>query len=300
MLDVNKYICMYIYLFDRGDRLGSNLISLIAQVCYAHKYNCYIKYQNNDKNSHKYKDSIFYMTIFDFIDNFNIKLKHDSPDIEFSEHVNIEFAIQEGHELQRLTSWVTHTIKSDLITYFRDNIYNHENFMRIASEKNYTIPFDPNTTVLVHLRLDDTVHLPDYDGTVCSRHYQELMNSNRLCSFGIHWPFNRQAPLSKEKVENILSYNIRPKYPEYQTIILTSPISNTANYPYTAIKSDDASYDMFLLSMTNVVLLSRSNFSIASLAFGPKKDDVNIPSWGHMISDGLNTKYDKTNFSYFY
>lgn len=291
---------MYIYLFDRGDRLGSNLISLIAQVCYAHKNKCYIKYQNNDKNSHKYKDSIFYMTIFDFIDNFNKKLKTEIPDIELTEHVNIEFPIPDGHELQRLTSWVTHTLNSDLISYFRQHIYNHDTFLRLAKDKNYTILFNPENTVLIHLRLDDTVHLPDYDGIVCTKYYQDLMNDNRLCSFGISYPYNRQAPLSQEKIENMLTFQVRKKYPTYEKILLTSPISNTSSYPYLTIKNEDPSYDMFLLSMSKVVLLSRSNFSIASLAFGPEKSDVYIPSWGHMVCDGLNTKYDKNSFTYFY
>ena len=36
---------MYIYLFDRPDRLGSQIISYIAQILLANKYNLIIKFK---------------------------------------------------------------------------------------------------------------------------------------------------------------------------------------------------------------------------------------------------------------
>ena len=51
--------------------------------------------------------------------------------------------------------------------------------------------------------------------------------------------------------------------------------------------------------MCKVVVLSRSNFAVSSLFFSDKKK-VYCPLWGHFTSYGLDTKYDKNDFFYFY
>ena len=52
---------MYINLFDRGDRLGSNTISYISQILYAHKNNYFIRFTKN-KEEYRYHNSIFVKT----------------------------------------------------------------------------------------------------------------------------------------------------------------------------------------------------------------------------------------------
>jgi len=300
---------MHIILFDRPDRLGANIINYIAQILFAYNNKYHIKYINNNKNNYKYSDSIFVICLFNIIDNYNKnldKIKWDSiEDKDGNDGNDILITMENQHDWISIISHVSQNIQNDLISYFTSNIFNliKDDFIKLTTEKNYNnnIPFDIDKTILVHLRLDDVSNRPDYDGSICSNYYRNKMNNNQNCICEFYNSVNNQAPLSKEKLVNVIE-KAKVKYNDYKVILLASPNSNTSFLDYPVIKNDDSSYDLYLLTMCNVVILSRSTFALSSLCFtdSNKKKDVYIPLWGHFVCCGLDTIYDKNNYNYFY
>ena len=284
---------MYIILFDRGDRLGANIINYIAQILYAHKNKYIIKFNKNKKN-YRYYHSIFVKILFDYIDIFNEELykmnRYNRYNIIFSTH----------NDWIHTTSCSLQNIKTDFISYFHNNIYNHIKINFINLSYNYNIPFDINKTILVHLRLDDVTYKPDYDGSECSQYYKNKILNNEICYYELYDRVNMQAPLSKIKLENIIN-KAKKEFNGYKVILITSPNSDTSFLDYEVIKNYDESLDLYLLTMCKVVILSRSTFSLASEFFNDNKIKTYIPLWGHFVCCGLDTIYDKNNkFEYFY
>jgi hypothetical protein len=89
------------------------------------------------------------------------------------------------------------------------------------------------------------------------------------------------------------------KYSDRKVIIITNPGENISDYPYDYICSDDPSYDLFLLCNSEVIILSRSTYSVSALFFGIAKEAY-VPLWGHIPCYGLYTKYDNKKYNYFY
>jgi hypothetical protein len=278
---------MYIELFDRDDRLGANIFNYIFQILFAHHNNYHIKYSRNDL---KYNDSIFIQYLFDYIDEYN-KDKIDD---------NIKTIIPNKYNNWYYSAMfaLTNTLKiinSDLFSYFKYHIFNNIKYNQMT--KKYNVPFNPDKTILIHLRLDDTKERSDYDGRVCSNYFKDAVNNDETHYNCPNFFYNRQSPLSTEKILNQIEI-VSLKYPNYRKIIITNP-GEIHEFPYEYIQSDDPSYDLFLLTQCKVVILSRSTFALSSLFFG-NHTDVYLPIWGHTACMGLGTKYDKSNFNYFY
>jgi hypothetical protein len=89
------------------------------------------------------------------------------------------------------------------------------------------------------------------------------------------------------------------KYPDYEVVIITSPGNYGTGFSYRSIRSNDENLDLYLLCNSEVIILSRSNFSLSSLFFGMAKE-VYVPMWGHLACIGPCTKFDNCNFNYFY
>ena len=287
---------MYIILFDRGDRLGANITNYLFQMLYAHNNNIIIKFKNNSKEDYRYYNSIFIKILFNYIDDYNKKLfcKNIKDDILFifdcpGDYIlNISFTLQD--------------IKNDYISYFKKNIYDYIKLDILNIKDIYNIiPFDINKTILLHLRLDDTSNWADYDGSICSNYYKEKIKNNEKCYY-ISNENNKQAPLSKQKIENVIN-KAKKTFIDYEVIILTSPNSDTTMFDYKVVKNNDENYDFYLLSLCKVVILSRSTFSISTLFFNNNKDKIYIPLWGHTAVLGFDTIYDnndKSIYEYFY
>ena len=285
---------MHIILFDRPDRLGSNITNYLAQIICAHKLKMIIKFTDNDKEKYMYYHSIFIQILFKFIDEHNKKMLQEN----IIDDNLVYFISPEDYFLT--ISVAIEIIKNDYVSYFKNFIYNDIDILDIKNKYNI-IPFDINKTILVHLRLDDTAHYKDYDGSICSNYYKEKINNNKTCYYTNN-NNNFQAPLSKLKIENIIA-KAKEKYIDYEVILLTSPCSDTSDFSYKTIKNDDESYDLYLLSLCKVVILSRSTFSISSLFFNNDKEKVYIPLWGHTAILGFDTIYDnndKSIYEYFY
>jgi len=281
---------MYIELFDRDDRLGANIFNYIFQILFAHHNNYHIKYSRNDL---KYNDSIFVQYLFDYIDEYNKDKINDNIQFIWPNKYSKDFFF--------FSINIIKIINSDLFSYFKCHIFNDIKYNQII--KRYNIPFNPDETILIHLRLDDTKYWNnDYDGRIYSNVFKEYINNNEtnynnLYSFYPTIYYNVQSPLSTEKILNQIEI-VSLKYPNYRKIIITNP-GEKHEFPYEYIQSDDPSYDLFLLTQCKVVILSRSTFALSSLFFG-NYTDVYIPVWGCTACMGLGTKYDKSNFNYFY
>lgn len=280
---------MFIYINNRlGDRLGGNVLYYISLISLAHKNNFFIRINKNECN---FKDSIFLIVLFNYIEKYNEKLIDD----------NIEYEINRDDWSIGFSN-VTLNIKSDLISYFINNIYNDIilDFNTLAINNNYikNIPFDINKTILVHLRLDDRAYWSDYDGSIISNYYINKINNNETAPHISE--NNTQCPLSKEKLLNIIKI-AKNKYIDYDVILLTSPSSDTSELDFPVIRSKDFSFDLFLLSKCNVSILSKSTYAIISLFFNNEKKETYLPIWGHTAVIGINTKYDNLkNVTYFY
>jgi len=298
---------MYIELLGRGDRLGANITCFIAQILYAVHNKIFIKYNRNHIESgdnvcfvpynQDYNNSIFMKSLFDFIDIHNRKFGQctNEKDNMFSIH------------FFEIISKVLINIKQDHFSYFKENVrpYINDVFHTYAKEKGYSIPFNSKKTILVHLRLDDRRYVSDYDGRVCSEHFNNAINNDKIaCNEtdqeikNIYPICNTQSPLSTYKLQIQINDALQ-KNPDFEIIIITTPNEDTSNFPYKCIQNNDENLDLFYLCNAEVVILSRSTYALSCLYFGIA-NQVYLPVWGHTSCFGLTTKYDKSNFNYFY
>jgi hypothetical protein len=200
-------------------------------------------------------------------------------------------------------SFTLKDIQEDYISYFNNFIYNDIKLDILNIKYTYThVPFDVNKTILVHLRLDDMAHWKDYDGSICSNYYKKKIKNNEECHHLNYGGGNSQSPLSKEKLQNVIN-RAKNRFSGYNVLLITSPSSDTSFFNYDVIKNHDESYDLYLISVCKVVILSRSTYAISSLFFNDDKDMVYLPLWGHAVCSGFDTIYDNTDISkyeYFY
>jgi hypothetical protein len=287
----------YIVLSDRGlgDRLGAQLSWYICQIIYAHYNSYFIEFDDL-----LYSNSIFILAIKKYLAEYNKnKIKENKVEIIDSDL------------WCRLNSKTVINIKSDLVNYFRNNMYQIRSYLdEYALSRNYNITFNPKETILVHLRLDDVdfINRIDYDGQYSLNYYANKINTNNLdysdenqyyynCNITKdHNLYNAQAPIGDDKIINIVN-NILKRKPNYRVQIITSPIGNVT-LPYSVIRSSDPSLDLFYLCNCETVILSRSTFALSTLYFARAKE-VWIPKWGYVSSMGLETDYNKSNYNYF-
>jgi len=288
---------MYIVLFDREDRLGSNLLIYLAQILYAHNNKLFIKFKNNSKSDYSFSHSIFVKILFNYIDKYNEQLSSE----EISDDTLFEF--ENPRNYMYMLSFTLRDIQNDYLNYFNKFIYDEikSDILEIRNVYNQ-VPFDVNKTILVHLRLDDMAHWKDYDGSICSNYYKNKIKKREDCYDSNYGGGNSQSPLSKEKLQAVID-RAQSKFTDYKVLLITSPRSDTSFFDYDVIKNHDESYDFYLLSLCKVVILSRSTYAIASLLFNNEKDMVYVPLWGHAVCCGFDTIYDNNDISkyeYFY
>jgi hypothetical protein len=99
--------------------------------------------------------------------------------------------------------------------------------------------------------------------------------------------------LSKNKVDLAIR-EAKEKYPNHEIIIITQPGNYEIDYPYRCIRNNNENYDLYLLCNSDVLILSRSTFSLSAMFLG-NAQEIWCPLWGHFVTTGLNTKYDNLN-----
>ena len=313
-----------IYLYSRGDRLGSHLIQYLSIIIYAFYNNLYIVYDpkkvhyNNDYEyeNNKYPKSFIVEGLLVWIDKYNEKFPVKDYKSKYNNLNVMEYLLEFETKFNRLayfyscdlliiTTQVLYNVNTDLISYFKKYI---SNSIIKQIDKNvplkFMIPFNPKKSILVHLRMGDVKDREDYNGEICSTYYKNRINNDEQMIQGIRnlGYCNMQTPLARHKIELAISQS-KEKYPEHEIIIITQPGDYEINYPYRCIRSDNENYDLYLLCNADVLIMSRSTFSLAAVFLG-KAREIWCPLWGHFVTTGLNTKYDNLNTlmktNYFY
>lgn len=309
-----------IYLYSRGDRLGSHILQYLSIIIYAFYNNLYIVYQREKVNYNnnyeyegtKYNESFFVKAILNWIDKHNKKFPNKNYLEKYKNLKSMEYLLNfetkydpnsyfYSCDLLIISTQVLYNIKTDLISYFKTYICKsmRQQILNIIPQ-NYALPYNPEKTILVHLRMGDVKDRPDYDGSICSNHYKERINNDNESIQGIATLgyCNMQTPLARDKVNKAI-LEAKLKYQEYEVIIVTAPGDYEIDYPYRCIRSDDENYDLFLLCNADVIVLSRSTFALSAAFLGIARE-VWCPLWGHFVCTGLYTKYDNSKFNYFF
>jgi len=309
-----------IYLYSRGDRLGSHILQYLSIIIYAFYNNLYIVYEAEKVNYNNeyeyegvtYRKSFLVEAILIWIDTHNKKFPHKNYLKQYENLCPMEYLLNfettfdmnsyfYSCDLLIISTQVVYNIQTDLISYFKKYICKSMRDKILNSVPNmYSIPYNPAKTILVHLRLGDVKDRPDYDGSICSNYYQNRINNNnqRIQGIATLGYCNMQTPLARNKVDTAIE-QAKQKYPDHEVIIVTAPGDYEIDYPYRCIRSNDESYDMFLLCNADVLILSRSTFALSS-AFLGMSTEIWCPLWGHFVCTGLYTKYDNSKFNYFF
>ena len=293
---------MVFILKTRPDRIGTEILSFLFQFyfCYKNNYFLHLNY-----NSIKFKDSIFMKCILKIINDYNNNLLRSGIPINKSIDNDIINIPGPGEtDMCYGMGMIVQILGVDMLTFFKTKFYESiKQFFEFETKNNYNIPFDPENTIVIHLRLDDQWWESDYDSRICSNHYSNLINNNEKCYFtnGPNNKFNKQNPLSSEKIKTQLNILLQ-EFPHSKVVIIASPLTKIPelNFNYDIVlQNNDFNYDLFLLSKSKKIILSRSNFSLISLFFG-EQTHVHMPLWGHFACAGFGTKYDNCKFTYFY
>jgi hypothetical protein len=280
---------MYIQLRDRRDRLGSQITNYVAQIAIAINHKAYIQY---DRATLWYNESLFVTALFDYIDIYNKTLPVEDLTHEY-EHPAVR-----NPDWCYTMSQAVQMIQQDLVSF----VHNYTSIRSIFQPPNYVLPFDPKRTILVHLRLDDVANRQDYNGHRCANFYRERLHNGIDCLDTdahsiVGYEYNRQAPISNEKLQRQIDM-AKATYPFHTVKLLSSPNAQS-QLPYELLSHPNPDYDLYLLSVCDVVILSRSTFSISALLFG-NHTAAYVPIWGHFVCCGLDTRYDKKRYHYFY
>ena len=174
-----------IYLYSRGDRLGSHILQYLSIIIYAFYNNLYIVYEpekvnyNNDYEYEgvKYNKSFIVEALLNWIDNHNKKFPNKDYLAQYKNLNAMEYLLNfetkfepnsyfYSCDLLIISTQVLFNIHSDLISYFKKYICKsmRQHIFNVVP-KNYILPYNPEKTILVHLRLGDVKDRADYDGS---------------------------------------------------------------------------------------------------------------------------------------
>jgi len=280
---------------EPGNRLGSHIMSYLNQIFYAHSSHYYIRY---DISNLPYAKSPFVALILSWVDRYNVNSSDYFDTMEVFPQMNLDWSKMMYQTIEK--------IKMDFAAFWRE-IYPEvcsDCFSSLSPR--FSIPFDPKKTIAVHLRLDDVHDWWDYNGTASANYYRDLIERDasidemgHVHDYG-NYP-NIQAPIPPDRVEMQIQ-DAKRRYPDHEVVIISSPKTrDLIQSDYRVICNEDESHDLFLLCVSDVVILSRSTFAISSLLFG-NHSRVYAPLWGQMTYYGFYTKFhrDSEHFSYFW
>lgn len=282
---------------EHDDRLGAHLLFYLNQIFYAYHHRYCIKY---DIETLPYRSSLFVKILLKFVDRYNESLLKTETDFEV-----FPFPKGETIEWSKTMYRTMQCIQNDFKSFWRE-IY-PTIYTDLIHFSNYDqILFDPKKTIAVHLRLDDVHNWWDYDGTASANYYRDLVNNNVSMDnmYHVHnygqYP-NIQAPIAMERIDAQIQ-DAKQRFPDHEVVIISSPSTqHLIHSNYRVICNVDESLDLFLLSIADVIILSRSSFSLSSVIFG-NHQRIYAPLWGQMVYYGFYTKYHKNSdiFSFFH
>jgi hypothetical protein len=282
---------------EHGDRLGAHLFFYLNQVFYAYHHRYSIKC---DVETLPYKCSLFVKIILNYIDKYNQSLEKTEDDYEV-----FPFSKEQGLDWCKTMYRTMQYIQMDFQSFWKEiypTVYNDLLHLNTYDQ----IPFNPKKTIAVHLRLDDVHDWWDYNGTASANYYRDLVNSDVSIDqmYHIHnygqYP-NIQSPIPLERIE-VQIQDAKDRFPDHEVVIISSPSTqHLIQTNYRVICNTDESFDLFLLTIADVVILSRSTFALSSVVFG-NHQRIYAPLWGQIVYQGFYTKYHKNPnvFSFFY
>ena len=309
----------------RGDRFGAQIIPWIGQIILGHFNKFYISYINiNDNtqygNNKYYKENIFTVSLNKLIDKINLGKKR------YSETVSYDIK-----DWCRFNLMCCITIKQDMISYFRLKLLDDFNKIFDSLLKERYHKFNKiEKNISIHVRLDDILRKyrkdrlrfgntdliwEDYDGDITFQlimkninndflyrcHTDDIVDKSCRLKFktnnrSLHLIYNGAAMISSENAEKILT-KVKEKFQEYDIKCVCSPLGDL-HLNYERISNEDFVEDFIYLIFSDVVILTKSTFAIAS-AFFHRGSNIYVNKWGHSASVGLGSKYDKSNIELF-
>lgn len=273
-----------IKLTDRYDRLGSNITWYISTILTAFKNNYKISFVK-PKPEYRFYDSIFVKLLFNVIDDYNAK---------HFENTTYEYKlITEESDYFKKMIYNVMDIKCDLMTAFKSDVFIQkfrDNFNELAKSKKYSIPYNTEKTIVVHLRLDDRSHrFVNYNTRKQSSiNFKNIIDNDDI---NYKWPGSQGQSAIKEYELIPIINKALDNYKDYEVFVITN---GPHKLPYKTICSSDENYDLFLLANSTVLIGSMSTFCFSAMLFGNHKT-VYYPLWDHGSMWGLTTKYDKTD-----
>jgi len=259
----------FLCLVDRTDRLGSVLMCYISTVLIAKKHGYRIQF-TKAKADYKYSESLFVDALFHWIDIYNETVTpHDS------------IRIYEDEEFFKKMVGALLSIQSDFVTAFKTMMV-PEFLNELALRRSYVLPFDPTTTIAVHLRLEDKANcfVTLEDRTRYSNHFRRIVDSETrnfpMPQYQSEWA--GQSAMKDSEVIAIIEYALR-MHPGFNVVVVTN---GTHELPYTTICSEDPSFDLFLLTKAAVLIGSMSTYSFVAMMYGSHRR-VYYPLWDHAV-----------------
>lgn len=306
-----------IILYNRSDRLGSNFISKLCQLIYAH-YN-----KIKIINEHEYfQTELTYVRLWDtkqrslksefnkiFIDYSNNLKNTKLSSTPLCNFFNFDRNKENNHiYLSRLMLDVIFVIKEDIFSYFHKH-FKTTFYTSLKQKLSSNIKLPKQKYICYHIRLGDIAkRTKPVNNKIISEYFINKINSdnNDLTDKGVFFKSKYNVKLSKQHehqsaisdddvIKNIT--DVKKKYPNHLIYIVTdSPnlISNKIkqlNYPIIYNKTQDL--DLWFLIHSDILITSKSSFSFIAALFH-QGSKLFLQSWGLIGSSGLKSKYDKT------
>jgi len=272
---------------ERNDRFGSNYIVKIADYIFAKINNLNIYYSKD----FRYKNSIFSQPLLQYASLNRNNEKNTKLSYEGIRGANAKPVI---------------LLKKDLITYFRQNL--KEKFLKIVRKyckKKFKLPWKDNKKIIcIHIRLDDVENLEDYDGRCSSNYIKNLIEEDKFEEYDRNkLGLDTQRTIKPKKLKNLINELVK-KYPDKNIHLITILKDNKVplflkkiqkKYNIEIHSNKDPDQDLWLLMNSEILVLSKSTFSIVAGYYHLGKT-VYYPIWGIISSLGLRSKYDKSEW----
>lgn len=271
---------MYILLTERSDRLGSNMFLHLSRICLAIENKYYIYYNKNIK----YSNIPYVKALLDYSDDHNRKLFIDGVPLSGKKIPSAYI------DMEKILSKSVLKVQSDFISYL-SSVCNFKTRIHKFLPP-YSLPYDPRTTIVVHMRLDDVSKLRS--NAIRSANVAiNCLNKDKCVSYLPFYKRVSQSPIREEKIQELIEIAMNEDKGKTEVVIVTT-LGEKLKLPYKNIGGRDVSEDIYFMSMAEVFIASKSTYSTLPLFFGNHKK-VYYPIWDHGVFIGLNTKFDKTS-----
>lgn len=274
-----------ITLNNRADRIGTNYFSNLGTLIFG-RINDAKVYR---KHNLKYRDLIIYYPI---IKNSKLRL-FPYPKDNLHTHTGIRGRIATPVMQQ----------EQDLITLF--NSLFKQNFISLISDKKNNFFKISEKLICIHIRNEDALNMPDYDGTATHNYIKELIENKKFSMYDRNTLLkigkDNQAPIEHKKLNTLIKI-LRTEYgKDYEFKIITNGklsddiMSVINNYKIEVQCEGEIIKDLETMINSEVLVLSKSFFSLIA-GFLHQGSRVYYPKWGSFASLGLGSKFDDSGW----